>query len=280
MQDYYYTLTVRPSSHRELFRDFLIDTLPIGFEEIEEGFLVRSEDSLETIGWGLEQFAEALGKALGEDLSVDLEYEKLKNDDWVRRYQESVTPIEIGEFYIHPTWDAPREGKRNIAIDPALAFGTGHHPTTASCLEAIERHVHDGDEVVDIGCGSGILAIAALKKGAIVDACDTDAVSIANAKENAALNGVAFRNIWEGSATQAPSRYDVVVANIVADVLTMIASDLKRIRKSGGILILSGILDKYEQKVMNKYSDLYIKERIVRDEWVTLVLEGTKIDEQ
>jgi ribosomal protein L11 methyltransferase len=137
MQDYYYMLVVKPSSHIELFGDFLVDVLPVGFEEIEEGFIIRSEEDLETVMWGIEQFAEALQRALGEVIDVDMTLTKEKNDDWIAQYQQGITPIEIDPFYIHPTWEEPREGMLNIAIDPALAFGTGHHPTTASCFELL-----------------------------------------------------------------------------------------------------------------------------------------------
>lgn len=274
MQEYYYELTITPSAYLELFSDFLADTLPVGFEEHEGSFIVRSEDELETISWGVEQFKEALEQALGEPIDLDLELKKEKNSDWVKSYQESITPIEIGPFYIHPTWDEPKEGMRNIMIDPALAFGTGHHPTTAACLEAIASEVKAGDEVADIGCGSGILGIAAAKTGAVVDACDTDPVSVANTLENAEVNGVVFREIWEGSAAGTQKKYDVVIANIVADVLVFIASDLKRLLKDEGTLVLSGILDKYEDKVLQAYADCTIVKRIQREEWVTLVVSN------
>ena len=272
MQNIYYSLTVRPSSHHELFGDFLSDTLPIGFEERDDTFIVRSEEELETIAWGLEQFAEALQKALGKTVDLELVHEKHTNDDWVDAYQQSITPVEIDPFYIHPTWSESKEDRVNIVIDPALAFGTGHHPTTASCLKAIALHVKADHRVIDVGCGSGILGIAAAKLGAVVDACDTDPISVANAKLNAKLNNVSFAKLWEGSAVQSGITYDVVIANIVADVLVMIHKDLKKLLKPGGTLILSGILDKYEAKVSDKYSEFTNIERIVQDEWVTLII--------
>ncbi len=273
MQEFYYTLSVRLSSHHSLFSDFLSDTVPVGFEETEEGFIIRSEDELETIGWGIEQFHEALQKALGQTIDLDLEYTKEKSSDWVRIYQEGIAPIEIDAFYIHPTWDKPKEGLINIAIDPALAFGTGHHPTTATCLRAIDRHVATGMDVLDVGCGSGILGIAALKKGAQTDACDTDPVCVENTHLNAQQNSVEFGKVWEGSVALRAKQYDLVIANIVADVLVMIASDLKTAVKEGGKIILSGILDKYEDKVTRAFRTLKVVERIAQDEWVTLVVK-------
>ncbi len=274
MQNTYYSLTVRPSSHLELFSDFLSDTIPVGFEETDEGFIIRSEDELDTIVWGIEQFAEALQKALGQPVDVELLLEKQQSDDWVRTYQQSITPVEVAPFYIHPTWDEPKEGMLNIAIDPSLAFGTGHHATTATCLQAIAQVVTPGARVIDVGCGSGILGIAAARLGAEVDGCDTDIVSVENTQTNLELNHVTFGALWEGSAMMASGQYDVVIANIVADVLVMIASDLKKILKPSGTLILSGILDKYEDKVLQKYRDFAHIKRITQDEWVTLIVSN------
>jgi len=272
MQDYYYMLVVKPSAHIELFSDFLVDVIPVGFEEIEDGFIVRSEENLETVSWGIEQFAEALQSALGEVIDLELTLTKEKNTDWIAQYQQGITPIEIDPFYIHPTWEAPKDGMLNIAIDPALAFGTGHHPTTASCLRAVARYVNEGDILMDVGCGSGILAMAALKKGAIVDACDTDPLSVENAIVNAQQNALSYRRLWEGPVQETNDVYDVIVANIVADVLVFIASDLKKRLRDGGVLILSGIMDKYEDKVLRAYKTYELSERIVENEWVTLVL--------
>ena len=277
MQEYYFELVVNVSSHHELFSDFLADTLPIGFEETDEGFIIRSEEELETIVWGLEQFREALQKALGENIELECKQTKLKNSDWVQMYQNSIQPLELDKFYIHPTWDKPSDELINIVIDPALAFGTGHHPTTASALKAIARYVKEGDRVLDVGCGSGILGVGAIKLGAKVDACDTDEVCIENSRMNAQLNGVEFENLWEGSCSLAKNSYDIVVANIVADVLIFIANDIKNVLKANGILILSGILDKYESKVLKFYQNFEVVEKIAQEGWVTLILrEGKK----
>lgn len=273
MQEYYYELLVKVSSHQELYADFLADTLPIGFEEIENGFIIRSEEPLETISWALEQFTEALQKALGKSIELECSHKKLQSTDWVHEYQKSITPIEIDPFYIYPTWETPKDELISIALDPALAFGTGHHPTTAASLKAISRYVKKESTLLDVGCGSGILGIAAMKLGAIVDACDTDPISVSNAVENAKINNLEFASIWEGSSSLAKKSYDVVVANIVADVLTFIAKELKSALKEDGVLILSGILDKYETKVLNFYKDCEVLERIVQDEWVTLIVK-------
>ena len=271
MKDSYYELTVKPSAYLEHFSDFLSSSVDVGFEETQDGFIVRSEDELETLAWGVEQFALALSEALDEEVTVHNEISEKKNVDWIATYQEGIEPVSVGKFHIYPTWDEPSPDLINIKLDPALAFGTGHHPTTASCLKAISNHVSEGMEVVDVGCGSGILAIAAEKLGAKVDLCDTDIVSVDNAKENFELNSAKYEVIWEGSINNTDKTYDLVIANIVADVLVFIAKDLKKATKNK--LILSGILDKYEEKVQKKFSDMNCVERIVDGEWISLVME-------
>ncbi len=278
MNEYYYKLVATPNGYRELFADFLNDILPVGYEEKDESFIVRSEENLETLKWGLEQFAEALAKATTQNVEIEIELTKQKNSDWIQEYQQSIQPLEIEKFYIRPTWSEPREELVDIVIDPALAFGTGHHPTTATCLKAISKYVRENDEVCDVGCGSGILAIAAMKLGAVCDACDTDEISVENAVNNVKLNDVKFRAIWQGSINKTEKKYDVVVANIVADVLVFLERDLKNALKNGkSLLILSGIMDKYEKKVLQSYSDCEIVERITQDEWVSLVLQKKEI---
>jgi ribosomal protein L11 methyltransferase len=163
------------------------------------------------------------------------------------------------------------EGKTNILINPALAFGSGHHATTFTCLEAITERVQEGQRVLDVGCGSGILALAARKRGARVELCDVDPLSIESATDNFKLNGETYDKIWEGSAHQAEGRYDLVIANIIADVLRALAPELKQTIEEKGTLILSGILDTKEFIVTDSFRELTLLERKQKDEWITLI---------
>ncbi|MEA1916586.1 MAG: 50S ribosomal protein L11 methyltransferase [Campylobacterota bacterium] len=273
MQEYYHCLVVTPSSHHSLFADILTEFLPIGYEELDNSFIIRSQEPLDDISWAIEQYAKALSEKLDTEISVENSIEKLKNDDWVKVYQQSVEPLCIGKFYIHPPWEDENSELINIVISPALAFGTGHHPTTFTCIEAISQFVEPNMSLCDVGCGSAILAIAAAKLGATVDACDTDIDSIKNTKENTKLNGVELNSLWQGSIANSEKKYDVVVANIVADVLTIISNDLKNSLNQSGILILSGILEKYEAKVLRAYKDCEVVKKIAKDEWITLILK-------
>jgi ribosomal protein L11 methyltransferase len=155
-----------------------------------------------------------------------------------------------------------------------LAFGSGHHATTFSCLEAIGKYVNPNDRVIDVGCGSGILGLACVKVGANVDLCDTDPLSVSSAEENFELNSESYNTLWEGSVDKSDGKYNVVIANIIADVLRFISKDLKKASKSGGLIILSGILDKKEALVKESFKDLELKDRVLKDEWVTLVYQN------
>ena len=272
MKKFYYELKVSPNNHYDLYLDLLLNISNDALEEQDSCIIVRSEEPLDTVKQGIIFFTNELKIALNEDIKCSIDLQKKQNEDWIKKYQNSIKAIIVGKFYIHPQWIKKNENKINILINPALAFGSGHHETTSTCLEAISTYVKENDSLIDVGCGSGILAIAASKLGAICDICDTDPLSIQNSKENFIDNNTKFNEAWIGSALKTSKTYNVVVANIVADVLVMIKNDLKKILKDDGILIISGILDKYENKVLKKYKDFIIKEKIQKNEWLTLVL--------
>jgi len=269
MESNYYELTITLNDDFvEFIADFVANIAGDGGVEIGLGkIIVRSESDLTFVKDALV----SLAGTLSGSIEMDYALEEKENKDWIKSYQESIKPIEAGKFYIFPSWYEPKKDFINIKIDPALAFGSGHHATTFSCLTAISEYVKSGDSVIDVGCGSGILGLAAKKLGATVELCDTDPVSVESCKENFVLNEETYDKLWEGSVDKAKGTYDVVIANIIADVLKFIAKDLKSACKEDGLLILSGILDKKETLVTDTYSDLTLVSRTLKDEWVTLV---------
>lgn len=272
MTDKYYELSVNVSSFKDEIENFLMERFFNGIEERNNTLILRSEDKFEDLIKELEEYVKALEEIFNTKIDLKIDIKEKSNQDWIKTYQESVKPVEIEEFYIHPSWYEPKKDKINILIDPALAFGSGHHETTRSCVKAIKRYVKNGDTLLDVGCGSGILGIVASKLGAKVDACDTDPLAVESTKENFELNNAEYKNIWQGSAGNTDKKYDVVVANIIADVLIFIAKELKE--KVNSYLILSGIIDKYKDKVLKKYLDEFeLVEEIPENEWVTLILK-------
>ncbi len=276
MDETYHELRVTPSAHSELFLDFLQTLFPDAIEITEESLVLRSAEPLDEIAWGVGEFAAALSQRMEKKIDVEVDLSEKRNEDWIARYRESIKPVEIGDFYLYPSWESPKEGRINIMIDPALAFGSGHHETTACCLEAIGERVDEGSTMLDVGCGSGVLAIAGAKLGAVVDACDTDPLAVENASGNFVLNGCEARRIWQGSASGTDESYDIVAANLVADILCMIAKDLKARTKEGGILILSGILDSKESSIEEAFGDLKLLETKAKNEWRTKIYKKNK----
>lgn len=211
---------------------------------IDEDGPVRTEDLL--IG--------AAGVA-GLDAVPTFEVERVPEEDWVRATQAQFTPIPISKrLWIVPSWhQAPDPDAINIALDPGVAFGTGSHPTTKLCLRWLESRIGGGETVLDYGCGSGILAIAAARLGAgHVVGVDIEPGAVAAARDNAARNRVqaGFQDVSESLAMQA----DVVVANILANPLKMLAPALAGYVRPGGSIALAGILVPQARDVIAAYT--------------------------
>jgi len=275
MNKKYYELTITLNDDFvEFIADFVSNIAGDGVEIGYEKIIVRSESDLTFVKDALV----SLVSTLGSSIKMNYTLEEKENQDWIQKYKDSIEPIEAGKFYIFPSWYGPKEGLINIKIDPALAFGSGHHATTFSCLQAISEYVHKGDTIIDVGCGSGILGLGAKKLGATVALCDTDPISVGSCQENFKLNHETYDKLWEGSIDKTKEMYDVVIANIIADVLRFISKDLKSATKENGYLILSGILDKKEALVKESFNDFTLEKRTLKDEWVTLIYKKEKMN--
>jgi ribosomal protein L11 methyltransferase len=200
----------------------------------------------------------------------------LDDQDWVRATRDQFTPQQITpRLWVVPTWHTPPAPDAiNIILDPGLAFGTGTHPTTRLCLRWLDEHLARGDSVIDFGCGSGILAIAALKLGARAAwGVDIDEQAVLAARDNAMQNQTQAVFVTAAAQLQQPAQ--IVVANILANPLAVLAPLLARLTLPGGRVVLSGILAEQADEVREAYRAWFDMDQTVRDtEWV--LLSGVK----
>ena len=196
----------------------------------------------------------------------------IPEEDWVAKSREQFGPIRVSaRLWVVPTWHAPPESQAiNLVLDPGLAFGTGSHPSTRLCLQWLERAVTGGETVLDYGCGSGILAIAAMKLGAHrTVGVDIDPDALAVARANASRNGVAAEFL--DSSTPLAFTADIVVANILANPLMLLAPLLASLCTQGGQIALSGILSGQTREVEASYAPwITFAPPMEADGWVCL----------
>ncbi len=205
--------------------------------------------------------------------------EQLEDKDWEREWMDNFHPIKFGQrLWVCPSWrEVPDPDAVNVMLDPGLAFGTGTHPTTSLCLEWLEQLDLTGKTVIDFGCGSGILAIAAIKLGASqVIGIDIDPQAIQASQENARRNDVSDQlTLYLPDQQPADLEADIVVANILATPLRELSQSIKKLIKPHGLLAMSGVLDTQADDVASYYNDeLHIDPIVVKEEWCRI--SGTK----
>ncbi len=203
----------------------------------------------------------------------EYQFEELADQNWERNWMEHFHPTRFGQrLWIVPSWhEAPEPDAVNVLLDPGLAFGTGTHPTTALCLEWLDQQVLDGQQVIDFGCGSGILAIAALLLGAQqVTGTDIDIQALEASRENARRNQIdeqRFPLYLPEAMPNTPA--DVLVANILAGPLVQLAPQLSQLVKSGGRIALSGILAEQTEEILSAYRDSFDLDPVAEQEgWI------------
>lgn len=214
-------------------------------------YISPEENPLEAVAFLRERYT-------AEGIENEIDTIACRNEDWENNWKQYFHSIPVGEkLLIHPKWeDEVDAGDRVVLnIEPGLAFGSGTHETTRLCLATLEKHISEDTEVLDIGCGSGILSIASLLLGAKrAVGVDIDALAVKTAIENGEDNGFTEPRftVFKGNLTdKVTGKFDVVVANIVADIIIMFTKDVAKFLKDDGVFIASGIIDTREQEVLD-----------------------------
>lgn len=221
-------------------------------------------------GINTDNLKQQIHQQLGEQTKLKLE--ALEDKDWVRAWMDDYKPMQFGErLWVCPKHlSPPQPDAVNLMLDPGLAFGTGTHPTTALCLEWLDSTETNKKQVLDFGCGSGVLAIAALLLGAEhCDGTDIDPQAIIASKDNAEANHVGDRLELFLPVDMPKKNYDIVLANILAGPLTELAEQLAAYCKTGGDIVLSGILETQAEKIIQAYTPWFKLDPIsVKDDWI------------
>ena len=273
-----FTITITPG-----FRDALIARLTqigsLGAVETDEGMILYFPETvlLSTITNELNLIKTIL-ETSGNEQVLSYDHTMIPDQDWNETWKKGFVPIDVGDhFTILPTWEKKSADRINLIIDPAMAFGTGHHETTRSCLILMEKYFDKSanDRFLDLGTGTGLLAIAASKMGyRKILGVDTDPLATEAALKNIAINNVTNIEIRDGSIPDAGTSFDFIAANLISGVLVLLASGISASLNTPGMAVLSGILVGQEDDVIKsmEHAGLHCKEKLIDGKWVSLLV--------
>ena len=265
---------------------------PLDYYKDEKQFLMV--DNAISAYFPLNPYAEKRKKAIlaafkekfagRDDIVYTVDFYEYEQEDYENNWKKYLYPEKVSEkFVVKPTWReyTPESDELIIELDPGRAFGTGSHPTTSLCLKLMEETIKPGDSVIDVGTGSGILMIAAERLGASeIYGTDIDDLAVSSAKENLKLNNISLEKakVYKGDLISVVEnkKFDVVVANILADVLLILLQDISKVVKKGGKIIFSGIIDEKCELVKREVESLGFEIESVRadKEWRALLIKA------
>ncbi len=271
----------KPGVYWELYDPKLIESMPE--DVLVKGWFEQNERTADTLGLLADALRALREGADGDRLgALTMDRQSVADEDWAENWKKYYKPFRVGtRLVVKPTWERydAKPDDLMIELDPGMAFGTGTHETTHMCMELLEKKLRPGMRVMDVGTGSGILAIAAAKLGAeSVLAIDIDPDAVKVARENVILNGVESGvRVVEGDLVQSEAMpCELAVANIVADAICMLAGPLTRHLLPQGLLICSGIIKEREADVLAaaKAAGYTVEDRLAQGEWVALSLRS------
>ena len=278
MPYYEFTITIADRFKDRLIKK-LMDSGCLGVIDQDDSFIAYFPETVDvkTIERELSLVKTLLG-ASGAGPEPTFNSRLIPDQDWNESWKKGFHAIDVGErFTILPPWEDIRKDRINLIIDPAMAFGTGHHETTRSCLVLMEKYAANSGtkSFLDVGTGTGILAIAAVKIGfERVVAVDTDILAVDAARTNSRLNNASEMEIREGSVSDLNQTFDVIAANLISGVLVLLAPAIASHLKQGGVAILSGILAGQDDEVVESMAQagLSLLERYPDGKWTSLVV--------
>ena len=281
-----------PRHHADAVCDFIIQYITGGLvlDEEEQSsktgitFYVPKHEEKEMLTH-LAQFVSSL-EGMSSFAEGDIVSRETQGSEWEEAYRRSVTPVIVGDdIIVRPPWSDPMSAyKHQIIIEPKMAFGTGRHETTRSCLAVIHNRFQTGASFLDLGCGSGILSILAAQMGArYIKAIDYDLTAVDNCRENFVVNDVQARHdIVFGSIekTTGDEPYNFVCSNIIKTTILDMLPRLRTLTKPGGLLVMSGLLNQDEADISNALTRLGLTDfTILRDgDWLTFTVSATVTD--
>lgn len=276
----YHELTITiPAPFRDTLIRRLVSIGCLGVIEQDDSFLAYFPETVDITSIRNElSIVQALLAKSGSVAGLSVHSSSIPDQDWNETWKKGFVPIDVGErFTILPTWEKTKQGRINLIVDPAMAFGTGHHETTRSCLVLLEKYAgrSDKESFLDLGTGTGILAIAAKKLGFHrVAAVDTDLLAVDATRKNADLNEAEGIDIREGSISELNETYSLILANIISGVLVLLAPEIAAHLKTGGIAVLSGILAGQDDEVLEAMTKTGLKlfERYPDGKWISLAV--------